>query len=395
MSADSPLFYVIAGEPSGDQLGARLMAALGLRTGGRARFAGIGGEAMAGEGLASLFPMGELSIMGLAEVVPRIPRILRRLRQTLADIETRRPDAVVTIDSWGFTGRVAKGLKRRGSTIPRLHYVAPMVWAWKEGRTRQLARRLDLLMTLLPNEPPYFERAGLRAVHVGHPVGESGADRGDGAAFRHRHGIPAAAPLLCVLPGSRHNETGRLLAPFAEALALLAGRHPGLRAVVPTVETVAGEVAAATARWPVPALVVRGPAEKYDAFAAADAALAASGTVALELALAGVPMVVAYRLAPLTGLLAKRLVKVRYVNLINIILDRAVVPELLQEECRPDSLADAVSVLLADEQARAGQREAAREALRRLLGEGGDPPSLRAADAVLAEIARRTCHQGR
>lgn len=386
-AAGAPLVYLVAGEPSGDLLGARLMAALAERSGGRVRFAGIGGENMAEQGLRSLVPLEELAVMGLVEVLPRLPNILKRLAQTIDDIERLRPDVVVTIDSWGFTGQIAKRLKARGSTVPRLHYVAPMVWAWKEGRARKLAKRLDVLMTLLPNEPPFFEAHGLRAVHVGHPVIESGAGQGDGAAFRARHGIPAEAPLVVVLPGSRRSETQRLLPVFAQTAGLLAARFPGLRVVVPTVETVAADVAAAVAGWPVPALALRGRVEKYDAFAAADAALAASGTVALELALAALPNVVAYRLSPATAMIARRLLKVKWVNLVNILLDRAAVPELLQDDCRPDRLAAAVASLLEDPAARAAQRAGLAEAMRR-LGLGGDSPSRRAADLVLATIAK-------
>lgn len=383
--ADAPLFYLIAGEPSGDQLGARLMAALRQRLGGRLRFAGIGGEMMAEQGLASLFPQAELAIMGLAEVLPRIPRILKRLDQTVADIARRQPVALITIDSWGFTGRVHKRLKAAGLAVPRLHYVAPMVWAWKEKRSRQLAERVDLLLCLLPNEPPYFTRHGLKAVHVGHPVVECGAGDGDGAAFRARHGL-GEAPLVCVLPGSRHNEVSRLLPEFAGALALLKANHPGLQAVVPTVETVAEEVAAHVQTWPVPAVVVRGQSEKYDAFAAARAAMAASGTVALELAMAGLPNLIAYKLAPATAFLARRLIKLKYVNLVNILMDRPLVPELLLGDCRADRIAAEISRLMDDETARAAQIGGMAEAMRR-LGRDADSPSLRAADVVLEAIA--------
>lgn len=383
-----PLIYLIAGEPSGDQLGGRLMAALREETGGAVEFAGIGGESMGEQGLKSLFPLADLAVMGLVEVLPRVPALLRRLRQTVADIENRRPAAVVTIDSWGFTGRVAKALKTRGSTVPRIHYVAPMVWAWGESRARHLADRLDLLMTLLPNEPAYFEAAGLRSVHVGHPVIESGAERGDGAAFRKRHGIAENAPLLCVLPGSRHTETSRLLPVFDGALRLLARRYPTLQAVVPTVGTVAARVAAAAATWPVPVTVVEGRTDKYDAFAAADVALAASGTVALELALAELPAVITYRVSPLTAALGRRLLKVRFVNLINLLLDKPVVPELLQERCNPNGLAAAVETLFDDPQARAAQTAGLREGLQR-LGYGGPSPSRRAARVILETIGKQ------
>ncbi len=382
----APLFYLIAGEPSGDVLGARLMAALRERTGGEVGFAGIGGEAMRDEGLSSLFPQSELAVMGLAEVVPRIPAILRRLDETIADIEARHPVAIVTIDSWGFTGRVAKRLTARGSTVPRFHYVAPMVWAWKEKRARELAGRVDLLLCLLPNEPPYFERVGLKALHVGHPVIESPS--GDGAAFRARHGLTDDAPLLCLLPGSRHSETSRLLPVFARTAAALAASHPGLRVVMPTVETVAGEVERAVATWTMPVLVVKGAAERADAFAASRAALAASGTVALELALAGLPMVIVYKASPLTALIARRLLKVRYASLPNLLVDDEIIPEFLQEECRPERLIPVMERLLDDEGTRATQRRATGLALER-LGMGGARPSFRAAEAILNDLENR------
>ena len=385
-----PLIYLIAGEPSGDLLGGRLMAGLKARTGGAVRFAGIGGEAMREEGLSSLFPMAELSVMGLVEVLPRIPNILRRVGQTVADIAEQRPAAVVTIDSWGFTGRVQKALKARHPDIPRIHYVAPMVWAWKPDRTRKLAAVLDLLLTLLPFEPEWFLKDGLKTLHVGHPVIESGAELGDGAAFRARHRLAPDAPILVMLPGSRHSETGKLLPIFSQVAECLRARQPELTLVVPTVETVAAEVRAAISRWPAPVLVVEGRAERIDAFAAGTVALAASGTVALELAMAGLPTVIAYRVSPLTAFVARNLLglKLRFATLINMVMERAVMPEFLQDDCRPDALAEAVATLLEDPLARQTQISASAEALVR-LGRFGPSPSLRAADAILDTIRER------
>jgi lipid-A-disaccharide synthase len=382
----APLVYLIAGEPSGDLLAARLMVALRALSDGDIHFAGIGGEAMREQGMESLFPQADLAVMGLAEVVPHIPLILRRLEQTVADIRQRQPAVVVTIDSWGFTGRVAKRLKAEGSRIPRVHYVAPMVWAWKEKRAHQLAERVDLLLCLLPQEPAYFTKAGLRAVHVGHAVLEGGAGDGDGAAFRSRHGIPADVPLLCVLPGSRRSETSRLLPIFAETVGKIAAVHPNLQVVVPTVDTVADEVKRAV--WPVPTHVVRGTRGRYDAFAASRAALAASGTVALELAIAGVPMAIGYRLNRLTGIIARRLLKIRYVCLLNLLVDRLVVPEFLLENCRADRLAPAVLRLMEDGDARQAQLMGAAEALTH-LGLGGDSPSRRAGLEILSIVKER------
>ena len=389
MSAEAPLVYIIAGEPSGDALGGRLMAALRERSAGALSFAGIGGERMAEQGLKSLVPLHELAVMGVAEVLPRARLILRRVKETVAEIRRLKPAAVVTIDSSGFTWRVAQRLRQGGETdLPLIHYVAPMVWAWRAGRARRMARWYDHLMVLLPFEPPYFAKAGLACSYVGHPVVESGAERGDGAGFRRRHGIAPEAPLLAVLPGSRRGEVGRLLPPFAGAVERLARRHPDLRLVVPVTETAAAQVAADVAGWAAPAVVVRGEREKYDAFAASNAAMAASGTVALELALAGVPALVAYRLNPLTHWLLRRIVKVDYIHLLNLILGREVVPELIQGDCEPERLAATVESLLGDETRARAQIGACREALRQ-LGLGDLSPSRRAADIVLSIIASR------
>jgi lipid-A-disaccharide synthase len=381
------LIYIVAGEPSGDFLGGRLMAALKERSGGAVRFAGIGGEAMAAEGLTSLVPLSDLAVMGLAEVLPRARRILRRVAETVADIRRLKPDAVVTIDSSGFTWRVAQRLRRAGERVPLIHYVAPMIWAWRKGRARRMARWYDHLMVLLPFEPPYFSAVGMSCSYVGHPIVESGADRGDGVGFRQRHDIPQDAPLIAVLPGSRRGEVSRLLPIFAEAVRQLARRYTGLRAVLPTTETVAEPVTAAVARWTVPAIVVRGSREKYDAFAASDVALAASGTVALELALARLPAVIAYRVNPLTHALVRRIVTVEHAHLLNIILGHRVVPELIQQDCTPERLAAAVAQLMDDRSARAAQIAGCQTALG-ILGYGRTSPSARAADEVLSIIAR-------
>jgi lipid-A-disaccharide synthase len=382
------LVFLIAGEPSGDVLGGALMRALKERTGGAVAFAGIGGERMAEEGLQSLVPLHELAIMGIAEVLPRARLIFRRVRETADAIVRLRPAAVVTIDSSGFTWRVAHALRRRGETLPLVHYVAPMVWAWRASRARRVARWYDHLMCLLPFEPPYFARVGLATTWVGHPVLESGLDKGDGPAFRARHGLPADAPLLTLLPGSRQGEAHRLLPVFGQVVRRLAVTFPRLRLVIPTVANVRAVVEPATRDWALPVLLVEGMEEKRDAFAASRAALAASGTVALELAMARLPAVIAYRFNRLTGFLAERLVKVKYVNLVNLLLDREAVPELLLERCTPEALESAIAKLLADDAARARQAADYEEALA-LLGKDGAPPSLRAADVVLEVIAER------
>ena len=378
-----PLVFLVAGEPSGDLLGARLMAALEAETGGRVRFAGVGGERMAERGLASLFPIDELAVMGLVEVLPHAWRIYRRLRETVAAAVAARPDALVTIDSPNFTLAVSRRLKGRG--FPLIHYVAPSVWAWKPGRARRVAGDLDLLLTLLPFEPPYFERHGLETCFVGHPALEDPPAAGAGPAFRKAHDIPGGAPLLCLLPGSRQGEVRRLAPVFRATLHRLARSVPGLHAVVPTVAGVAGTVMAEVRGWPVPTAVVHGQADKLAAFAASDAALAASGTVTVELAAAALPAVVTYRVNPLTGLVVARLLKVPFAALPNLVLGRQVQPELLQRDCTPDRLADAVLRLLNDRAARDDQIAGYREALG-LLNAGDAVPSRLAARRILAAI---------
>ena len=239
--------FVIAGEPSGDLLGARLMAAVKRRADRPVRFVGIGGERMVAEGLESLFPMEELALFGVVELLPRLPRLIWRLHQTVAAIRDQMPDAVLTIDSPGFTFRVGRRLRQGRHPVrevPLIHYVAPTVWAWRPERARKIAAFLDHLLVLLPFEPPWFEREGLATTYVGHPIVEGGADRGDAAGFRRRHGIDAGSRLLAVLPGSRMTELGRLLPDFGGALERLAPQYPNLVAVVPTLPRVAATVRA-------------------------------------------------------------------------------------------------------------------------------------------------------
>lgn len=383
-----PTLFLIAGEPSGDALGARLMAAAKRLTGGKVRFVGIGGEKMMAEGLVSLFPMAELTLFGIFELLPHLPNLIRRIDQTVSEIIRVRPDAVVGIDSPGFTVRVAKKVRAAAPAIPLIHYVAPTVWAWKPKRAAKYAAIYDHLLAVLPFEPPYFEREGLACTFVGHSVVEGGAGKGDGAGFRNRHGIASTDRVVAVLPGSRKGEVSRLLPDFRATLERLQSSHPTLVAVVPTVATVRDRVAAAIADWPVRTVLVEGDAEKYDAFAAAEAALAASGTVSLELALARLPTVITYRLNPVTVALYRRLIRVKYVNLVNLMLDRMLVPELLQQDCRPDRLATELGRLLDDPAARQVQIDGVAE-VARWLGQGDTPPSERAARTILNVVAER------
>jgi len=382
---ERPLVYIIAGEASGDILGGRLMASLKEKNPDMV-FAGVGGIKMEAEGLKSLFPMHELSVMGLTEIVPHIPRLMRRIRETVADILKRRPVVLVTIDSPGFSFRVAKKLKGKG--IQLIHYVAPSVWAWKPGRARKVAAFLDHLLTLLPFEPPYFEKEGLAATFTGHPVVESDAGKGDGDAFRIRHGIDKGTPLITVLPGSRGGEVKALLPVFRETLNLLSRSLKDMRVVIPTIPHLKEKIISETADWPVKVLCIEGDDEKFSAFAASDVALAASGTVSLELAMAETPAVIAYKVSPVTAWLARRLLKTPYASLINVVLEREAVPEYLQENCRAENLCEGLLKLLSDDQIRTRQIEDMNEALKR-MGRDGPSPSGRAADTIL-EILEAT-----
>lgn len=384
MASASPSIFLVAGEPSGDALGGRLMAALRRRAGGRIAFGGVGGENMAAEGLDSLFPMSDLSVMGLAEVLPRAPRLLRRLRRTAAAIRARRPDVVVTVDSPGFNVRLARRL--RGFDRPLIHYVAPSVWAWRPGRARTMAALFDRLLALLPFEPPWFERAGLPCDYVGHPALEEPLP--SGAGFRARRGVPADARLLALLPGSRAAEVRRLLPPYLEAARLLIDRFPGLRLATATVPAVADAVRAAP--WPRPPLVAAEPSERAAMLAAADAAIATSGTITLELAAARTPTVICYRVAPATWAIARRIVHAEHIGLANLVLGRRAIPELVQSECTPPMIARRVEPLLLDSGARQAQIAAMDRAVEALRGPGpAARPSDRAARIALNAIGKQ------
>lgn len=377
---DNLRLFLVAGEPSGDRLGGDLIAALKAASPG-ATFAGVGGARMAGAGLTSLFPIAELAVMGLVEVLPHIRRILQRMEETVAAAAAFRPDVVVTIDAPGFSLRLAKRLRARlGADAPMVHYVAPTVWAWKAHRAAKMAAIYDEVLCLLPFEPPWFEREGLAARFVGHPAID---DRVERAAARAALDIPETGATLCVMPGSRRSEIGRLGSVFRATVDQMT-RKPA-RALFPTVETVAETVGALAGDWPTPAALQTTPEERQRAMAAADAALAASGTAGLELAALGTPHLVAYRLSPLTFAIARRMVKTRFVHLVNILADRPLIGEFLQEECRPDRLAPAMDALMTRE---AWPADAIAEQLARLRPESGAKPADAAAQAVLARAAR-------
>jgi len=382
---------LVAGEPSGDQLGAQLMAGLTSLSGDRVRIVGVGGPAMSAQGLQSLFPLDATAVMGLREVVPRIPTILRHVREAADYALKVRPDVVVCIDSPDFTHRIAKRLKRIDPTIRTVNYAPPQVWASRAYRARAMARYFDAVMTLLPFEAPFFEKNGLPAHFVGYPILERVQWIRGGDELRRRLGIAPDAPLLAVLPGSRRNEIRFILPPFKKTVERLAGEISGLVCVIPTIGHVAHLVKQAAADWPTPVYVVESDAEKFAAFDAADAALAASGTVTSELALARTPMVVGYRLGSITYALARRFLLVPYIVLINLVLDRLAVPEFIQRACEPGTLSRALKPLLSDTPERATQIRDLEEAVRE-FGAGGEAPSVRAA-RVLLSIADASVRQ--
>ena len=349
---------------------------------------GVGGEAMAAQGLSSLFSLSDTAVMGLREVVPKIPKILARVNEAVDFAVRTRPDAVVLIDSPDFTHRIARKLKRRAPEIATVNYVAPQVWASRAYRARAMARYFDLVLALLPFEPQFFQSYGLKTVFVGHPAIERAARMQGGSALRARLGIPTEARLLCVLPGSRSNEVRLLLPVFRAAVALLAQRTANLYCVLPTIPHVAERVRRGAADWPTPLVILEREDDKFAAFAAADAALAASGTVTTELALARTPLVVGYKLGWLTYKLARPFIHAPFATLVNILLEREAVPERIQEQCTPKALVEALLPLLEEGPPRAQQISDLGEACRK-LGEGSLAPSERAAQSLLEFAAGR------
>jgi len=353
--------FLVAGETSGDALGADLMAALRERLGPAVDFHGVGGPAMAAAGLASLFPMTDIAVMGLWPVLERLPLILRRIRETATAAIAARPDVLVLIDSPDFCHRVARRVKAALPDQKIVVYVSPTVWAWRPGRAKKIARFTDRLLALLPFEPEAHRLlGGPPTTYVGHPflarLAEVRPERPRTAPLDG-----GRRPVVVVLPGSRRSEVSRLMAPFGAALGRLAGAVGPIEVILPAVDHVRGEIEARFADWPVKPTVVTGNAAKFAAFARADVALAASGTVTLELAFAGVPMVAAYRLDRL-GRLVKRfldvpaplrgLLPVRSALLPNLVVAEKAVPEFIDDDCRPDALAAALEALLRDGPAR-------------------------------------------
>jgi lipid-A-disaccharide synthase len=373
--------FIVAGEASGDKLGAALMKGLRAhRT--DVQFEGIGGDRMIAEGLQSLFPMDEISIMGITEILSQYRHLKARIRETAEAVLAAKPDVLITIDLPEFGLRVAKLVKER-SNIRTVHYVAPTVWAWRPGRAKKMARHIDQVLALLPFEPPYMEAAGMRCDFVGHPVvTDPVATPSDTAAFRNANGIDDA-PLVLILPGSRRSEVTRLMPIFAQVVDNLHKQRTDLKFVLPAAPNVAGLIQDALASWTVKPIVIDpvqdGMSAKQAAFKAADVAIAASGTVSLELAASATPMVIAYDMNWVSRQIIGRLLLVDTVTLVNLVSDTRVVPEYIGADCQPEPIAQAVVDILD-----APDKQIAAMALTmERLGQGGLSPGERAALAVL------------
>jgi lipid-A-disaccharide synthase len=379
---------LVAAEASGDDRGAALAKALRARLGDQVRFVGVGGTQMAKEGVESPFDIAELSILGLLEGLLAWRKVVRRADQTAAIAVREKPDVAVLIDSWGFTLRVATRLRRLAPGLPLVKYVAPQVWASRPGRAKTLARTVDHLLSIHVFDAPFFEAEGLPTTFVGNSALNVDFSGADPAGLRRRIGAGPTDPILLVLPGSRPSEIALVLPPFADAVARLKAERPGLHVVIPAAPTVVEAVRAQVARWPFAAHVIEGESGKRDAMKAATLALACSGTVTAELALAGVPMVVGYRVGAVTYALLKRLIRTRYITLFNIAADDFVAPELIQDACNGEALARELARRLDDPELRDAQAARQSTALDR-MGRGGPDPSEVAADAVLALVAAK------
>lgn len=382
--------YLLAGEPSGDKLGAALMAGL-KNLNPDVTFRGVAGPLMQAEGMNSVFPMDELSVMGISEVLPKYRQLRRRLHETAADCAAFAPDALLTIDSPDFSLRLAK-LVRAKSRTRTIHYVAPSVWAWRPGRAAQMAQHVDHVLALLPFEPPYMEAAGMTCDFVGHPVvAEPVATKAETYAFRSEIGVHDA-PLILALPGSRQSEVARLAPVFGETLKRVLAAKPEARIVLPAASSVAAAVQDAVRSWPGDPIVIdprddaRAGDKKRAAFAAADLAIAASGTVSLELAANATPMVIAYDMSWLSWQIMSRMARIDTVTLVNLVFGENIVPEFLGPACKPDDIAKAMVSLLDDKPARLKQL-AAMNATMVKLGRDGEAPGVRAARSVLEALA--------
>lgn len=387
MNEDKPLIvYLIAGEASGDLLGAHLMRSLRTKSTRRVFFYGVGGQKMEAEGLNSLFPYHELSMMGLVEILPYIFKTLARIDLTVSDITLKQPEIIITIDSPGFCFRVVEKLRKDNLKSKFVHYVAPTVWAYKPERAEKCKKLFDHMLVLLPFEPPYFKKVGLGCTFVGHPV-VCETSVGDGAAFRAKYDLPEKAPLFFLLPGSRNAEVKRHMPLFTKAISMMASLYPRLALVVAVPEHVLPLLAPYLNTCPFRIIIVENEQDKKNALAASQFAFVKSGTVALEVAMAGVPMLITYRMNMFSVWWLRRMIITKYANLINILVKKEVIPELLQECSEPIMLASCASALLSYPDLQRRQREGIRTALKLLVPEGEVLPSDIAVDKILSLLS--------
>ena len=373
---------LVAAEASGDALGAGLIAELRAQApGADLTFFGVGGFRMAEQGVVSPFDISELSILGLLEGLKAYGRVMKRVRETVAYAQAERPDVVILIDSWGFTLRVANAIRKVMPHVKLIKYVGPQVWAARPGRAKTLAQSVDLLLALHPMDPPFFEAAGLKTIVVGNPALSIDFGDADPVAFREHIGLKDA-PMLLVLLGSRPSEIKRLSPVFAETVARLSATHPDLRLVMPVADTVRELVEGRIAEWPVKPLLVYGEADKHSAMQTATLALACSGTVSTELALAGCPMIIAYKVEPLTFWIYRRISTLKHVTMFNIMADKRIAPEFIQHEATVENLVQAVDERLVYKSLRDNQIAEQFKALD-AMGRGQRPPAEKAAQAVL------------
>lgn len=383
MSTTTHTIWLLAGETSGDELGAKLIKAL-RHFNPSLKFCGVGGPKMQEQGLELLFPMHDLAVMGLVEVLPKIRMLSNRLNQAVEHIKTVRPDVVVTIDSPGFSLRLLKRIA--DLSIPRVHYVAPQVWAWHESRVKKFPGLWEKLLCLLPFEKEFFSKHGLQSTFVGHPILETEVHHGNAEQFRQDHQLSDKAPIVLFMPGSRRSELPKLMPVFKQTLSLLKRQLHDVTAVIPTSPLAKERVLHMVNDWPVKPIIIHDPQDKYNAYAAANAALTKSGTTTLELALAKVPMAVTYRVNPVTAMIARRMIKVPYVCMLNLLANDQIVPELLQEDCHPEKLSAMLMGLLTDPKKAKAQQDAFIQIMHQLSGPNGELPSHVAAKEILEMI---------
>ncbi len=385
MRPSIPNVFLVAAEASGDNLGAGLMRALRQEASGRIRFSGVGGPAMQAEGLASPFDIKELSVLGMVEGVAAYPRVVRRADETAALAAREQPDVAVLIDSWGFTLRVAKRLRRQSPSLPLVKYVAPQVWASRPGRAKTLAAAVDRLLSIHSFDAAYFEAVGLKTTFVGNPALATDFSAADPQGLRRRLGFEASQPLVLVLPGSRPAEIKRLTPVFKAVCERLHAERPDLGFIIAAAASVREEVQQALRSWTAPIALVETDPDKRSAMRSATLALACSGTVTTELALAECPMVVAYKVGGLTWLILKLILTARYATLFNIAAGQEIAPEFLQRACAPGPILDAVRQRLDDPDLLHQQTQRQSAALR-LMGQGRGDPAAEAARAVLQTL---------